>query len=259
MARIEVAARSHPGLIRENNEDNFFMCGVSMRADECNSGGLFKAINENTHQLYAVCDGMGGLDQGEKASLLTVSDFDRLLPLGLRALPNELQRYINEISASLQSSSGGATSAGCTMTLIYMKNDRFITANIGDSRIYLKRKTLPLSLLTEDHSQAVWYMHHGILTPEEAETHESRNTLRRYIGAPDQEGKRPDISKVAHMKRDDIFLLCTDGLSNMLSVSDLNAELSTDKSCADICRSLVTLALNHGADDNITALVLRVC
>ena len=258
MARIEAAARSHPGHVRENNEDNFFMNGIFMSAGERNAGGLYKAACDDKHQLYAVCDGMGGLDQGEKASLMTVSSLKRLLSVGFRSLQKDLQEYIDEISAALYSTSGEAHSAGSTLTIVYITGNRFVTANLGDSRVYFKRRTLPLSLITEDHSQAMWYLSHGILTPEEAEAHESRNILRRYIGAPVQEGKKPDISRATRMKQGDVLLLCSDGLSNMLSSFEMNAEISDDKSCSDICRTLVTLALNRGADDNITALMLRV-
>jgi len=259
MPRIEVAARSHPGKIRKNNEDNFFMCGVYMRADERNAGGLYKGIYEEKRQLYAVCDGMGGLDKGEMASLMTVSAMDRLLPLGCRKLPKGIRTYINEISAALQSPYGVAPSAGCTLSAVYLDGVRATTVNLGDSRVYYKNGTLPLAQVTEDHSQAVWYQNQGVLTPQEAETHPSRNTLRRYVGAPDQEGRTPDISKAIRMKQGDAFLLCSDGLSNMITVSEMDAEISKESGCSDICRTLVSLALKRGADDNVTALMIRIC
>ncbi|MCL2151804.1 MAG: protein phosphatase 2C domain-containing protein [Oscillospiraceae bacterium] len=259
MPRIEAAVRSHPGYIRENNEDNFYMRGVYMRAEERNVGGLFKGVYEDKRQMYAVCDGMGGLDQGELASLLAVSNMDRLLDTGFRAIPNALRKYIDEISSDLQYQCSGAHSSGCTLAAVYLDGALAVTANLGDSRVYFKRGAIPLVQVTEDHSQAVWYLKQGILTPQEAETHRSRNTLRRYVGAHSQEGRTPDISKATRIKRGDVFLICSDGLSNMMSASEMDGEISKGQGCADICRALTALALKRGADDNITVMTLRIC
>ena len=234
------------------------MCGIYMSAGERNTGGLYKGIYEDKRQLYAVCDGMGGLDQGERASLLTVSGMNRLVPLGLRKIPDGLQALVNEISAALQSPYGGAGFAGSTLAAVYIDGTRAITANLGDSRVYFKRGTFPLSQVTEDHSQAMWYLKHGILAPEEAETHQSRNILRRHIGAPDEEGKTPQLSKAIRVKPGDAFLLCSDGLSNMMTLQEMDAEISKDQNCSDTCRNLVTLALKRDADDNVTALLIRI-
>lgn len=256
--RVDAAARSHPGHMRGNNEDNFFLCGVFMRAEERNAGGLFKGMHDDKRQLYAVCDGMGGMDNGETASLMAVSNMGRLLPAGFRGLAAAMQSYINETSDALQSPPEGHGYAGCTLAAVYLHGSRAVVANLGDSRVYFKRASLPLTQVTEDHSQAMWFVKQGILTPEEAETHQSRNTLRRYIGAPDPDGRTPYVSKAMRVKRGDAFLLCSDGLSNMLTLSEMDNEVSKATPCADICRALVSQALKRPADDNITALVLRV-
>jgi len=258
MQCVEAAARSHPGCVRENNEDNFFMRGIYMRANERNTGGLYKGTYTEKTQLYAVCDGMGGMDQGERASLQTVSGMDTLMSCSLRSFPKKLKAYIDRVTNQLLTPIGGSISAGCTLTAVYLAGSRAIVANLGDSRVYFKRVAQPLAQITEDHSQAVWYQKQGILTPEEAETHFSRNTLRRYVGAPNQEGRTPDFLKPVKINSGDAFLLCSDGLSNMMTISEMDAELSTKKSCSDICRSLVSLAIKRGGDDNITALMIRV-
>lgn len=234
------------------------MHGVYMRAEERNAGGLYKADSNDKCQLYAVCDGMGGMDRGEAASLMAVSNIVGLSPLGTRRFTDGLRSYIDKTSDKLLYSGKGSGSAGCTLAAVYLDGSGAMTANLGDSRVYLKRKALPLALVTEDHSQAVWYMKQGVLTAEEAETHPSRNTLRRYIGAPDAEGRTPDVAGPARIKRGDTFLICSDGLSNMLNATEIDAEISTEKSCADICRQIVTLALGRGGDDNITAMLIRV-
>ena len=259
MPRVEAAARSHTGKVRENNEDNFFLNGVFMREQDRGAGGLFKGSYEDKRQLYAVCDGMGGMDSGEAASLLTVSRLHTLLPAGLRGLPQNLRAFIDETSAALQPTTEGARLAGCTLAMVYLDGARVSVAHLGDSRVYFKRDALALTQVTEDHSQAMWYARQGILSPEEAEFHKSRNKLRRFIGAPVPEGRAPDITAPMRFKRGDVFLICSDGLSNMMSEYEMDAEIASGKSCSDACRSLVTLALARGGTDNVTALMVKIC
>ena len=258
MPRIEAAVRSHPGMIRKNNEDNFFLNGVFMRAGESRVDSLYKITCKDKRQLYAVCDGMGGMNSGEKASLLAVTGLDKLLSAGVRRLPLLLQESIDIISGMLLSPSDGGAPSGCTLAAVYFDGSMTRVAHLGDSRVYFKRGNLALTQVTEDHSQAVWYSKQGVLSPEEAEIHPSRNVLCKYIGAPDQNGRTPDISDAMRSKRGDIFLICSDGLSNMMSVFEMDIEISSRRRSADICQSLVSLALERGGEDNITALLIQL-
>jgi len=176
----------------------------------------------------------------------------------MRKLGEHLSVYIEETSNSLYSLDKEGRHAGSTLALIYIDGANVRVAHLGDSRVYFKRGVLPLTQVTSDHSQAEWYTEQGVLTPEQAKTHPSRNVLRRYIGAPVQEGREPDVMDAMRLKRGDVFLLCSDGLSNMITLPEMEREITQARSCADICRALVTLALERGGDDNITAMTVRI-
>jgi len=257
MPYIETAVRSHPGIIRRNNEDNYYLNGVYMHIGEGNTDSLCDKKCYDKHQLYAVCDGMGGMNNGDAASLLVVTRLAELLHAGIRGLPRLLQESINDMCAALQSLCDDGNPAGCTLAMVYIDGSRICVANLGDSRVYFKRGKLNLTQVTEDHSQAIWLTKQGVLTTEEAETHPSRNVLYRFIGAKSQEGSTPDISDAMRLRRGDIFLLCSDGLSNLIDAYEMDAEIIKGQSNADICRSLVDLALVRGGEDNITALMIR--
>jgi len=257
MPRVEAAVRSHRGRVRAHNEDNFYLNGLFAQIDQNNEGGLFKADCSNKTQIYAVCDGMGGLSSGDMASMIAVSRIVSLMPAGARRLTEYLNAYIEATSDTLMSLCEDGRQAGCTLALIYVDGSNVRVAHLGDSRVYFKRGALPLTQVTLDHSQAEWYVSQGVMTPEQANIHPSRNILRRYIGAPVREGREPDVLDSMRLKRGDVFLLCSDGLSNMISSMEMEREMIKTRSCADICRILVTLALERGGDDNITAMIVR--
>ena len=257
MPRIESAVRSHLGRARENNEDNFCLNGVYMREDQRNTGGLYKAANNDKRQLYAVCDGMGGLSKGEEASLQAVIALGALLTAGSKKFPEKLQAYIDEVSASMQALSDGGRTPGSTLALVYFDDPRVRIAHLGDSRVYFKRGVSPLAQMTVDHSQAEWYLQQGVITSEEADVHPSRNILRRYLGAPVLEGRAPDVLPAMRVRPGDVFVLCSDGLSNMVGANEIDAEVSKGLSCAEVCKALTNLALDRNGGDNITVMMLK--
>ena len=257
MPRIEAAARSHPGRVRENNEDNFYLNGVFMRAHERNAGGLYKNRSEDKRQVYAVCDGMGGMENGETASLMAVTGLSRLRDCGSRGLQKNLSAYVNEISDALLSLPGTDQTAGCTLALVHIDGAYARVGHIGDSRVYFKSTGATLAPATIDHSQAEWYAQKGVLTVQEAEVHRSRNILRRFIGAPVPEGREVDVSDRRRISGGDVYLICSDGLSNLVSLQEMDAETSAQRSCSDACKALVAMALERGGDDNITVVMIR--
>lgn len=257
MPRIEAAVRTHRGKVREHNEDNYYLNGIFAQIEQNNEGGLFKSESSDKTQIYAVCDGMGGLSSGDMASMIAASRIGALLPAGARKLTEYLNAYIEGTSDSLMALCEGGRQAGCTLAMIYIDGSNVRVAHLGDSRVYFKRRALPLTQVTLDHSQAEWYASQGVLTPEQAKTHPSRNILRRYIGAPVREGREPDVLDSMRLKRGDVFLLCSDGLSNMITSSEMENEMAQPRSCADICKALVLRALERGGDDNITAMIVR--
>jgi len=258
MPRVEAAVRSHLGRIRANNEDNFYLNGVFMLAGQRDEGGLFRTSNNEKHQLYAVCDGMGGMNKGEEASLQAVSYLEELLTAGSRGFAQALQAYADRMSTSFQAFADGGRSAGCTLALVYFDNAHVRVAHLGDSRVYFKRGSSALAQITNDHSQAEWYAQQGILSCEEAAVHPSRHILRRYLGAQVLEGRAVEVSNIVRVRRGDVFLICSDGLSDMVNIREIDEEVSRGKGCAEVCKSLVSLALARGGIDNITVMMIKV-
>ena len=259
MPRIDAAVRSHLGRARGNNEDNFSLNGIFMREDQRNAGGLYKAVSDGKRQLYAVCDGMGGLNKGEEASMHAAISLGALVSAGRRRFAERLQAFIDEVSASLLTLGDGGRPPGSTLALVYFDDKYVKVAHLGDSRVYFKRESMPLTQVTADHSQAEWLLQQGMIGQDAVDVHPSKNVLRRYLGAPVPEGRVPDVSPDTKLKRGDAFLLCSDGLSNMMNNHEIDQEISKGQSCADVCKALTNLALSRNGGDNITVMMLRSC
>jgi len=260
MPNIEAAVRTHIGTIRANNEDNFYLNGVTMRIDQLNAGGLFQANSADKLQLYAVCDGMGGLGCGEQASTLAAKNLDAVKPIGMRKFPKRLVQYIAETGREICALQEGGKLAGTTLAMTYFSKNKVRVANIGDSRVYFKRLSNQLTLVTKDHTQAQWFVEQGMITSEQAETHSSRNALRRFIGTPEsmEIDNSPYVLDAMRIKVGDMFLICSDGLSEAIGIDEMDNTLSYERSCSDISKTLVTLAIKNKAKDNVTAMVLKV-
>ena len=124
--------------------------------------------------------------------------------------------------------------------------------HVGDSRVY-RRRAGELELLTTDHSQVMELLRMHIITPEQAIDHPARYALTRSVGGDIT--VRTEVRN-ERVEQDDCFLLCSDGLWSNVTSSDIAGALDMDAAAA--CRKLVDLALEHGGDDNATAMVIHV-
>jgi serine/threonine protein phosphatase PrpC len=207
--------------------------------------------------LFAVADGMGGAQAGEVASKLAASalesDGDHALR-GLErvaALIQEANRRVYERATHDPTASG----MGTTMTVALVERDTVTIGHVGDSRAYLVRDGR-MEQLTDDHSLVNELLKSGKLSPEEAEAHPQRSVITRAVGTD------PDVDVDAftiEAHDGDVFLLCSDGLTDMVEDEDI-LEL-VDKHRDDLDRavkSLVAAANRGGGEDNITAVAFRV-
>ena len=236
---LRYAARSDVGLVRSDNEDSGY------------AGS----------RMLVVADGMGGHASGELASSAAVATFagldldTELAPdadiLGLLAAAiDEAHDHIADVAAG----SPGSRGMGTTVTALAWLGDRVGVAHIGDSRAYLMRADR-LMQLTRDHTYVQTLVDSGRITAEEAITHERRNLLTKAL-----DGVHPvesDLS-IREVAVGDRFLLCTDGLHGVVPEADLAATLSSNADPTGVVDVLVALALEHGAPDNVTALVADV-
>ena len=206
--------------------------------------------------LFVVADGMGGAQAGEVASRLAVEPFRDGLHDTTDA-EGALAQYARAANVSIhERSQANAEHAGMgtTLTAVYVGAEEVAIAHVGDSRAYCLRDG-ELLRLTDDHSLVDELIRQGKLTPEEAVEHPQRSVITRALG-PEPE---VEIDTRSYRARDgDVYLLCSDGLTTMVSDELLAEILLAHPQLRDAGEALIAAANEAGGRDNITVLLLRV-
>jgi protein phosphatase len=207
--------------------------------------------------LFAVADGMGGAQAGEVASKLAAAALKETHPEGasdaekVTALIQEANRRVYERAHSDPATSG----MGTTMTVAIVDGDRVTIGHVGDSRAYVVRGG-ELEQLTEDHSLVNELLKSGKLSREEAETHPQRSVITRAVGTD------PDVDVDAftvEAGEGDVFLLCSDGLTDMVADSDILDVVEKHRDDLDrATKALVSAANRGGGEDNITVIAFSI-
>lgn len=225
---------THVGKVRKNNEDSLIV------------------IEPET---FVTADGMGGQAAGEVASKILVDTVKDFLPLVPEPWSEEiLSKSIRKANAKvLQAARENKNyrGMGTTATILHIYKNRAYYAHIGDSRLYRVRNKI-LEQITEDHSYVEGLVKRGEITPEQARVHPMKNILTQAVGADE------DITIDTGNFRvdfDDIFLLCTDGLTNMVEDENILKILLESSNPAD---DLIQAALDGGGHDNISVIVVKV-
>jgi serine/threonine protein phosphatase PrpC len=206
--------------------------------------------------LFVVADGMGGAQAGEVASRIAVESFQGGLPgdsqpeLELAALAQAANSRIHELSHSNAEQAG----MGTTLTAVYVGEEEVAIAHVGDSRAYCLRDG-GLLRLTDDHSLVDELLRQGRLTPEEAVEHPQRSVITRALGP---EGSVEVDTRSFRARAGDVYLLCSDGLTTMLSEAETEALLLANASLRDAGEALIAAANAAGGRDNITVVLLRL-
>jgi serine/threonine protein phosphatase PrpC len=227
--RIVAGAATDIGRVREGNEDSFLV----------------------DDPLFVVADGMGGHRGGEVASSLALETLRTLFHQGKGDLDEQVQeanRTIVERSLHDQSVAG----MGTTLTAALAEGERLRLAHVGDSRAYLLRRD-ELTLLTEDHTLVHRMVTEGEISEEEAEAHPQRSVLTRALGV-DLWVDIDDL--VVEVEKGDRLLLCTDGLTAMISNEHIRQILTERPDPQAAADALVSAADEAGGIDNITVVVL---
>jgi serine/threonine protein phosphatase PrpC len=229
------AAGTHVGLVRSVNED-----AVLERGDI---------------GLFLVADGVGGAAAGDWASQQVVETF-RAMPAiaDAPAFLAEAQKRLEQVNATLIAR--GAENDGqliaTTVVVLLVQGWNYTCLWMGDSRAYLLRAG-EMTQLTRDHSEMQEYVDAGVMTPEEARRHPRGNVITRALGAAEV-AEVDRVSGLVHPG--DQFLLCTDGLSKMLTDDEIHALLA-DPDQANLSASLIAGALAAGGHDNVSVVVVR--
>ncbi|KLU61027.1 serine/threonine phosphatase stp [Peptococcaceae bacterium CEB3] len=234
-----------------------------MRILSCSETGLVRKNNEDAYLvlqdrgLLAVADGMGGHLAGEVAARMALAQLAKsaaeLDTLERDTLGDWLQRSLTQANRVVYASSLASPERrgmGTTLTALLIQRQEALIAHVGDSRAYLWRGG-ELIALTDDHSLVGELLRLGQISPEEAEKHPKRNMIMRAVGAAEE--IRIDLRKVDTQARD-VFLLCTDGFSDVVKEEEVRDELATERSWEGHLEAWRRLVLERGAPDNFTLL-----
>ncbi len=269
--RIDVAALSDKGKLRERNEDHFFVARggrhIATLLTNIPSSDVPTRFEETCY-LMIVADGMGGHAGGEVASRMAIATLinivlhvpDWILRLdeehAQRVMDRAAERY-RKVHEALQEKARldpKLRGMGTTMTAAYSLGDDLFVAHVGDSRAYLFRDER-LQLLTHDQTQAQLMADIGMISQKEVARHRLRHVLTSALGATEKAVK-VDIQRIK-LSNGDRLLLCTDGLTDMVDDAGIAGVLASMESSDAACRRLVDLALENGGKDNVTAVLAR--
>jgi serine/threonine protein phosphatase PrpC len=231
----ESAGKTDPGRVRRRNEDAFVV----------------------DPPLFAVADGMGGAQAGEVASRLAAAAFREYREADALAPEERVQAIIKEANRRIYDrarTDADVSGMGTTVTAALLTDGRVVIGHVGDSRAYRIRDGR-LEQLTDDHSLVADLMRSGRLTPEEAEGHPQRSVITRALGTD------PDVdvdTLVVEAEAGDLFLLCSDGLSTMVSDADVLETVERAKTLDEAARDLVRAANTGGGEDNVTVVLFRL-
>jgi serine/threonine protein phosphatase PrpC len=232
----EEAHKTDTGRQRQANEDSYFA-----RAP-----------------LFAVADGMGGAQAGEVASRIAARAFERKRTVSreepaegqLEKIAQQANREIHKLAQEDSSRAG----MGTTLTAALLRDDEVALGHVGDSRAYLLRDG-QLKRLTKDHSLVEELRRQGRLTEEQAEEHPQRSIITRALGPEPS----VNVDTMTFPARDgDVFLLCSDGLTTMVSDEQIREILVSSRNLRAAVNKLVDAANQGGGRDNITAVAFRV-
>lgn len=251
------AVMNHKGRVRGNNEDNFYLNGSLMQRNKMDEGALLSGSCQDKVQLYAVCDGMGGTDCGEDASYRAVSEISRKKSehgslMDSRKLTDTLSKISEQIRQEAKQKN---QKSGTTIAMIVIKNGHVLLANVGDSRIY-RLRSQRLEQVSLDHSKVQRMISLGMITPEQAKTDPGRHAITQYLGMPPEVGISPYIVTDECLEND-VYLLCSDGLTDMVENDQIEAVLKDTANPEKAVQELVKTALKNGGRDNVTVMVLR--
>jgi protein phosphatase len=267
---VELHAKSDVGRVRRGNEDNFLVLELSKQQTWMGSDGAAAPKELTNFELggkglvLVVSDGMGGALAGDVASQMAVDSVrdmimgsnsekgcDEDTPL-VECLKNATV-YANLAIHHRSQEDSRCAGMGATFTGAAIHGDLLDLVQVGDSRGYILRKD-QIRLATKDQSLVQQLVDVGQISEAEAETHMFRNVILQALGA---QGEITPVTGRIRLRRDDILLLCSDGLSGKLRAEDIQNIVAGNPDLAKACDELIAEANNRGGEDNITVILAR--
>jgi protein phosphatase len=261
-AHLHTAALTHPGMEGRQNEDRFAV-----------SAYLAGRTGATPSVLAVVSDGIGGHRAGEVAAEMAVESISHMVAQSdahspLAILDHAIQVTSDAIAARAKDDSqrlGMGTTCACAWVI----GSRLYIASVGDSRVYLLRNG-SLMQLTTDHTWVQEAVEKGILTPQEAPRHPNVHVIRRYLGSPrtphadvrlrlakEETDTQARSNQGLPLLAGDVILLCTDGLTDMLTDEEIESAVS-GMDIQPAAQRLVSAACDRGGKDNITVVMMLV-
>lgn len=259
------AVRTHVGMVRQNNEDNFLLSGIYYNQGAVNEKNQ-STSGWNSFSFHALMDGLGGQNAGEVASGMAAALFSVCFGQLHKKQPTEgkikkIQETIYQANKAIYekaASDVAFSKMGTTFTGLLLDNASATVMHLGDSRAYLLRSG-QLTQLMVDHTEAERMVRLGLLKREDVRGHRSRFLLNRNLGVPPEYGvMQAERSQTFPILAGDLFLLCSDGLTDMVSDESITHILTAKQSLEQKCDQLIQTALSHGGEDNVTVLLTQV-
>ena len=231
------------------------------KAREMNQDYYCIPSSENDLQLYILADGMGGYNGGEIASRLAVQTAKNYIENNFKDIEKDRDSIIQLLGSSMEyanmivyeksKENAELQGMGTTLEICLIYNNKVYIGHVGDSRIYRIRKNF-IRKLTQDHSYVQKLVKEGTITKEQAEHHPQKNMLMKALGC--NAFVEPDVMVKGFLK-DDIIIMCSDGLSNLVDQQTIYEIAS--KNIEQGTKDLVQLAKERGGYDNITVVIIK--
>jgi protein phosphatase len=269
--RVKSFGLSDRGKVRRSNEDCFVIAELArtLHIHHTNLLQSKESLSRHRAHVFLVADGIGGSQAGEVASGLSVKTIEEFLLNTLHRFTNLEAREEQGVLRDLQNALFQADSRifeeseknpewrgmGTTLTMAFAANWRLFVAHAGDSRCYLQSAG-KLQQLTQDDTLSGELGRCGILTSADQARHPYRHVVTNFLGGTEH-GVRVELHSLA-LHPDDVLLICSDGLTEMLPETEISAILDGESEPEAACHCLVTAANERGGKDNITAIVAHV-
>jgi protein phosphatase len=268
--RVRAFGLTDKGRVRPTNEDHFLVADLSrtLRIQETSLPRATTCQGRSRGHVLLIADGMGGHAAGEVASALSVEAVEGFVLELLRRFSNlqasdehgvisDLRQAVRQADARIVEEAAlhpELAGMGTTLTMAFTSGGRLFVIHAGDSRCYLFRAG-ETHRLTTDHTLVAEMVGRGVISPEQARKHPQRHMVTNVLGGGSA-GVRVDVQRVS-LEPDDVLLLCSDGLTDMLDDARIAAVLAAAPEPEAACARLIEQANEAGGKDNITAVVAR--
>lgn len=242
---IKSYAKTDVGKARETNQDSFYITNEQF----------------DKMQLFMLADGMGGCNGGEIASRQAIISAKNYIENNFEQTPKDRESLLQLIASSIEYANmvvheksledKNLEGMGTTLEVCLIYNNRAYIGHVGDSRIYRVRNHF-IRKLTQDHSYVQTLVKEGTITKEEAEHHPKKNMLMKALGC--NAFVVPDVM-VKGFQKDDILIICSDGLTNMVQIEDI--QKIVEENFEQAPKELIDLANQNGGLDNITIITIK--